>query len=148
LNSLFWGGLTIGRLVAIPLAMRFKPQVLLRFDFLGTFMCLVGMLIWTGPLSFTFIITAGLGFFIASIYPTTMSLAGQLMTINSRITGLFSIGSSLGMMIIPWIVGQLFDASGPQSLIIILIANAILAFAVLAVLGLRTTTKPSLKMSE
>jgi MFS transporter, FHS family, Na+ dependent glucose transporter 1 len=141
LNSIFWGGLTVGRIIAIPLAMRYKPQNLLRVDFLGAFICLVGMLIWPGPLNVIILASAGLGLFIASIYPTTMSMAGQLMPINGKITGYFSIGSSAGMMVVPWIVGQLFVSIGPQSFIFVLISNAVLAFLVLAMLGLRTARK-------
>lgn len=142
LTSLFWIGLTAGRVVAIPLAIRFKPQPLLWVDFVGAFASLFFMLIWPGSRTALIITTAGLGFFLASIYPTTMSMAGQMMAISGRITGFFSIGSSAGMMAIPWIVGQLFETAGPQSLSIVLLLNLVIAFGVLIALALRTAPRP------
>lgn len=34
-TSLFWGGITIGRLLAIPLAVRFSPNLLMRINLVG-----------------------------------------------------------------------------------------------------------------
>lgn len=141
LTSLFWIGLTVGRLVAIPLAIKFKPQPLLWVDFVGAFASLFFMLIWPESHTAVIITTAGLGFFLASIYPTTMSMAGQMMAISGRITGFFSIGSSAGMMAIPWIVGQLFETAGPQSMTIVLLANLVIAFGVLIVLAMWTAPR-------
>ena len=141
LNALFWGGLVVGRLVAIPLAMRLKSQTMLWLDFLGAFASLILMATWVGSLIPILTGTALLGFFIASIYPTTMSMAGRMMLINSKITGLFSIGSSLGMMLMPWLVGQLFVTVGPASLMVSLMVPAIIAMAILTILALRYSSK-------
>jgi FHS family Na+ dependent glucose MFS transporter 1 len=46
LNSLFWGGLALGRLGAVPLATRFKPHTLLYVDFLGCLVAALLMLTW------------------------------------------------------------------------------------------------------
>jgi FHS family Na+ dependent glucose MFS transporter 1 len=137
LNSLFWGGLTIGRLVAIPVALKLKPQVILRIDFTGAFLCMLVMLFWPQSLPAVMFTTGSLGFFLASIYPTTMSMSGQLMAISGKITGYFSIGSSIGMMVVPWLVGLLFELFGPKSLIVVLLFVMLLAFIVLAGLALK-----------
>ena len=141
LNALFWGGLVAGRLLAIPLAMRLKSQTMLWIDLLGALASLVLMSFSPKSLSSVLIGTALLGFFIASIYPTTMAMAGRLMAINSKITGMFSIGSSIGMMLMPWIVGQLFVSIGPASLMVSLMVPAVIAMAVLIVLALRYTAR-------
>lgn len=139
LTSLFWGALTLGRLAAIPLAMRFKPQHILRADFCGALLSLLAMLIWPRSLAAVMITSAGLGFALASIYPTTMSYAGQIMTLSGKITSYFSIGNGLLSMMIPWIIGQLFDTSGPESMTIILIIDLSLALVALALLSQRAT---------
>lgn len=135
LTSVFWGALTLGRLAAIPLAIRFKPQAILRADFLGALLSLFAMLIWPKSLTAVLITSAGLGFALASIYPTTMSLSGQIMPISGKVTGLFSIGNSVGSMLIPWIIGQFFERTGPQSMAIVLVIDMLLALAVLLALA-------------
>ena len=98
LTSVFWGALTLGRLVAIPLSMRLKPQHILRADFAGALVSLLAMLLWPRSLAAVIVTSAGLGFALASIYPTTMAFSGQNMVLSGRITGLFSIGNSAGAM--------------------------------------------------
>jgi MFS transporter, FHS family, Na+ dependent glucose transporter 1 len=137
LTSVFWGALTLGRLAAIPIATRFKPQAILRADFGGALLCLFVMLLWPRSLVAVAITTAGFGFALASIYPTTMSFSGQIMTISGKVTGLFSIGNSAGAMLIPWIIGQFFEWVGPQSMAAILLIDMALALMVLAELGRR-----------
>ncbi len=138
LTSAFWGALTLGRLAAIPLAVRFKPSTILRADFLGALISLLAMILWPHSLAAVIITSAGLGFALASIYPTTMSLSGQIMTISGKVTGLFSIGNSAGAMIIPWLIGQFFESTGPQSMALILLLDMLLALGVLAVLARET----------
>lgn len=142
LTSLFWGMLTVGRLVAIPLAVRFKPQTLLWADFAGALASLLAMLLWPNSLAAVIVTSAGLGFALASIYPTTMSLAGQIMPISGKVTGLFSLGNSAGSMLIPWIVGQFYEWNGPESMAVILLADMVLALFVLAALKRRTALQP------
>lgn len=134
LTSVYWGALTLGRLAAIPLAMRFSPRAILRADYLGALVSLLVMLIWPRSLVAVIVTSAGLGFSLASIYPTTMSLSGQLMTLSGRVTGLFSIGQSAGAMIIPWLIGQFFESAGPQILAVILLVDMVVALGVLAML--------------
>jgi FHS family Na+ dependent glucose MFS transporter 1 len=147
LTSIFWGALTVGRLVAIPIAMRFKPQAILWADFAGALLSLVAMFLWPQSLAAVIVTSAGFGFALASIYPTTMSLAGRLMPISGRVTGLFSIGNSAGMMLIPWIIGQFFEGA-PQSMTAILLIDMAVALAVLFVLSRVTAPNKVVKTAE
>ena len=137
LTSVFWGALTLGRLAAIPLALRFSPRAILRADYIGAFISLLAMLFFPRSLAAVVITSAGFGFALASIYPTTMTLSGQLMTMSGKVTGLFSIGQSFGAMLIPWLIGQFFETSGPQAMTVVLLVDMALALVVLAVLGSR-----------
>lgn len=141
LTSVFWGTLTIGRLVAIPLALRFRPQTILRADFLGALLSLLAMILWPKSLAAVAITSAGFGFALASIYPTTMSFSGEIMTISGKITGLFSIGNSAGSMLIPWIIGLLFEHSGPESMAVVLLVDMLLALGVLVLLSRKTAAQ-------
>ncbi len=138
LTSVFWGALTLGRLVAIPLSMRVRPQHILRADFAGALVSLLAMLLWPRSLAAVIVTSAGLGFALASIYPTTMAFSGQNMVLSGRITGLFSIGNSAGAMLVPWIIGQFFESAGPPVMTTVLVVDMLLALAVLLVLARRT----------
>ncbi len=138
LTSLFWGALTLGRLAAIPLAMRFKPQHLLRADCAGALLSLLAMLLWPRSLAAVIFTSAALGFALASIYPTSMSYSGEIMMLSGKITGLFAIGNSAGSMLIPWIIGQLFERAGPQSMTTVLVVDMLIALFVLLALANRT----------
>ena len=114
LTSAFWGALTLGRLVSIPIAARFRPSSILLGNILG---CLIGiaiillsrnapLLLWAGTFVF--------GFAMGPLFPTTISFASTRMTATGRVTAWFLVGASLGAMTLPWLIGQLFEPLGPQ----------------------------------
>ena len=79
--------------------------------------------------------SAGLGFFLATIFPTTMSLAGRTLPITGKVTSIFSVGSSLGALVIPWLVGQFFESVGPQVLTTLLLVDLGLTLGVYGLLS-------------
>lgn len=141
LTSLFWGTFTVGRLLAIPLARRLRPRTVLLSDLLlacaGLTLILVGgqaqIAVWTG----TFLVGLGL----ASVFPTVLTLAERRMTITGRVTSAFFVGANVGAMTLPWLIGQLFTAIGPQTTMMAILVDLLLALLILAVL-LRQTTAP------
>lgn len=136
LTSVFWGAFTAGRLLGIPLAARFPARTVLLADMLGSLVSLG--VIWLGSRSLIAvgIGTLGLGLSMASIFPTTLSLAGQHMTLTGRVTGLFFVGSSTGAMFQPWLIGQLFEPVGPRSAIVVIVIAELLATAVVGMMTL------------
>ena len=66
------------------------------------------MLIWPHSLAAVLVTSAGLGFALASIYPTTMSLSGQY-----------------------------FVSAGPQSMMVVLVGDYVIALVVLRLLARR-----------
>lgn len=127
LTSAFWGALTLGRLLAIPLAMRFKPSTLLWGDIIGSLICLgLILLLPHNPIA-VWIGSAGLGLALASWFPTTVSMAGRSMPVTGKITGWFSVGASLGALILPLLVGQFFESVGPQVLMWVLLIDILVA---------------------
>ena len=114
LTSAFWGALTLGRLVSIPIAARFRPASILLGNIVG---CLVGIAIvllsrnslpalWAGTFVF--------GFAMGPLFPTTISFASTRMATTGRVTAWFLVGGSLGFMTLPWLIGQWFEPFGPQ----------------------------------
>ena len=135
LTSAFWGALTAGRLLAIPLAVRFPSRYLLLADFLGCLASLGALLLWPHSLIVVWLGTCGLGLSMASIFPTTLSLAQGRMPISGAVTGWFFVGASAGGMTLPWLIGQLFETIGPRVTMAILFLDLLAAAGLLAVLA-------------
>ena len=128
LTAAFWGALTLGRLLSIPIATRYRPRTILLTDLLGCLASITIILIWPQSIIAIWISTLALGLFMASIFPTTLSLAERRMMITGRVTGLFFVGVGAGAMTIPWMVGQLFEGIGAQVLLVVLALDFLLAF--------------------
>lgn len=134
LTSAFWGSLTFGRLLSIPLAARFRPRSILLCDLLGCVASVGVILLWPGSLLLTLMGTIGLGLAMASIFPTTLTFAGRRMSITGRVTGWFIVGASAGSMSLPWLIGQLFERTGARITMILIISALIAALGVLLVM--------------
>lgn len=138
LTSAFWGALTIGRLISIPIAMRIRPARVLFVDLLGVILSAVvilfnrenAILLWAG--------TIGLGAFMASIFPTTINFAENRIALTGMVNRWFFIGASLGGMSIPWLVGQFFESRGPQIMLELIIFVFLLQIALLAIVQRET----------
>jgi FHS family Na+ dependent glucose MFS transporter 1 len=118
LTSAFWGALTVGRLLAIPIAARVRPVWMLLGDLVGAIVSVAAILAWPASQLALWIGALGLGLSLASIFPTLMSLAERRMAVTGRVTGWFLVGSSVGGMTLPWVIGQLFEPAGPRVAIV------------------------------
>jgi FHS family Na+ dependent glucose MFS transporter 1 len=118
LNSAFWGSLTLGRLSAIPLALRLRPRSILTIDLCGCLASVMVMLLWRESSAALWIGICGVGFSMASIFPTTISFAQNRMPLSGNLTGILFAGSSAGAMSMPWVVGQFFESVGPQMMLL------------------------------
>ena len=113
LTSAFWGALTVGRLISIPIAASVRPRIILFVDFIVAAISMVVLLtfpnstiaLWIGVITF--------GIAIASVFPTILSFAERRMIITGQITGLFFAGASLGGMTLPLLMGYLLENISP-----------------------------------
>ena len=132
LTSAFWGLFTIGRLLGVWISTRVNSKTILFLDLTGCIASLgliilgkeAAPLLWAGSI--------GLGFSMASIFPTVMMLAGESMRVSGTITGWFLVGAGAGGMLLPWLIGQAFTASGPYAMMTIILADLILNGLILA----------------
>ena len=115
INSAFWGGLVVGRLVAIPLAVRLSPRAMLQLDLLGAVLSLALLVMLPDSIPALWIGTIGFGFSIASMIASSFNLAERRMPITSQVSSAFLVGGSLGSMTLPWLVGQLLVPYGRLS---------------------------------
>lgn len=122
LNSVFLLVFTFGRLLAIPIAAKFRPRTILLCDFTGIFLSVVALLRWPSSVQVLWIAACTLGLAMASVFPTMLSFAERRMSLSGKLTGYLFSASSGGSMMLPFIVGQFFVSIGPQVLFYVVIA--------------------------
>jgi FHS family Na+ dependent glucose MFS transporter 1 len=136
LTAVFWGALTLGRLLSIPLAARATPRTILLWDMVLSIASIGIIALWSGSAMILWVGAVGAGLGMASIYPTMLSFAERRMTITGQITGLIFLGAGAGGMVVPWLIGQLFVRMGAWVTMYILLADLGLALILLAVLAI------------
>jgi FHS family Na+ dependent glucose MFS transporter 1 len=134
LNAAFWVAFTVSCLIATLLAMRFRPRYILFGDLLLCLVSLTIILVWPASPMALWVGTVGAGLAIASVFPTAVALAERRMPITSTVTSWFFVGAGAGGMLLPWLIGQLFGSIGPLVAMYGMLADVLLALAVLAVL--------------
>jgi FHS family Na+ dependent glucose MFS transporter 1 len=136
LTSAFWGALTAGRLLAIPISARVRPRLILLGDLIGALISLSLILLWPRSPAMLWIGALGMGLSLASIFPTMMSLAEREMHVTGQVTGWFLVGASAGSMSVPWLIGQLFEWQGPRVMVVAIGIDLLAAVLLWGVLGI------------
>lgn len=131
LVSVYWGMVTVGRLLGVPIAARFQPRTILWSALFGAFASLILMtiipsMLWVGVF--------GMGLFMSTVFPTMMAFAEKRMIITGKITSTFYIGAGIGAIVFPWLVGVSFDLIGVEALMgieILLFSGLLLIYRML-----------------
>jgi len=131
MNSLFWGALTLGRLLTIPLARKLAPSRILIGNFVLSVVFLGMILIWPINATVIWIASAGLGLALSSVFPTLLVLGESRMKITGSVTGLFFLGSSLGSTFLPMLLGQIFEYIGSYQIMVTLFGFSAVGLLVL-----------------
>ncbi len=128
LTSAFWGAFTAGRLLSIPLAARLHPRWMLAGDLLGALGSLAVVVLFPTSIVLLWGGTILLGFSLASIFPTILTVTERRMTLSGATTSWLFVGSSLGAMFWPWLMGQFFDWVHPRAVMAVVLVDLALAF--------------------
>jgi FHS family Na+ dependent glucose MFS transporter 1 len=143
INAVFWAALTVGRLISIPLAVKLKPQIILWVDFCGVIVSLLIIIFFSSTETLLWFGTIGTGLFMASIFPTLLNDAQSRMHMSGKVTSMFFIGSSLGSMAIPWLMGQLIIPFGATAAMIVVLCSILLATATYYILNIKQRASPT-----
>ncbi len=134
ITSAFWGALTIGRLLGVPISTRLQPKSILWIDLIGCLVSISLVVIFPGVVPAFWTGAILLGFFMASIFPTALTLAEKRLHISGRITSLFFVGASLGGMVLPWVIGQVFEPLGPSVAMWLIFGDILLSILLFALI--------------
>jgi fucose permease len=145
MTSLFWGSLTLGRLLSIPIAAKYKLSSVVFLDVAGVLVSVGLILLWPKSEAIIWVGTFGTGFAMASIFPTMLALAESRLHITGQVTSWFFVGGSSGSMALPWLIGQLFEPVGARVAMAAIFIAMSLALATL--ITLVTYSARTLKVS-
>ncbi len=134
LTSAYWGALTLGRLLSIPIATRFRPRSILWTDLIGSLMSVGLIILLPGNRWALWVGAFGLGLFLASVFPTVITWSERRMTLSGLATSMFLVGASVGAMFFPWLIGQLFDRLGPSVTMIVIFVDLLVCCLVFMLL--------------
>ncbi len=134
LTSAFWGALTVGRLLSIPIAAYWRPRTILFVDLLAAAVGMGVLLLWPMQPVALWIGVIGFGVSIASIFPTLLSFAERRMHITGRITGLFFTGASLGGMTLPVLMGYMLENIAPIAVIWFVLGCILIAIGLIGLI--------------
>ena len=131
INSIYWGALTLGRLITILLARKYSPAIILAGNFSLSVLFLGLILIWPSNVVMIWVVSTGLGLALSSVFPTLLALGETRMKITGSITGWFFFGSSLGGTLLPMLLGQVFEYIGSYQMMITLFVATFIGLLVL-----------------
>ena len=140
LTSGFWLTFTAGRLLSVPLATRFAPRQIITVALSGCVFFMGLVFVFADSAAVLWLAALGVGFCMAPVYPSGLTMAVQGFKLTARASSIILLGDSFGGMILPWLVGQVLDATGPRAMVYLVLGSVIcdlLAFAGL----LRTRSK-------
>ena len=127
MTSLYWGSLTLGRLVSVFVALKMKTSNILLVDLAGCILAVLLLLAFPTVSLVSWIATAILGFSVAAILPSSLTYAGENLDVTGRVMRWFIIGIGAGNMFFPWLIGQFFEKRGPVVLPLVNMAALVLA---------------------
>ena len=143
MTSAFWGAMTVGRLLAIPISARVSLGKILVIDVLGGISSAIVIILWSHSLTGIWVGTLGMGLSLASFFLGLLAFTGDHILITGRITGLFFTGAGVSGMTIPWLIGQLFESVGPEATMVTIMINLLIVLGLLIILIMMITKHSS-----
>lgn len=133
--AIFWAALTVGRVLAIPMAVYISTTGMMRMQLLlSTLGAILTLTIAKETFALACVASAVLGYALSSIFPLAMTLVLDYnRSMDGATTSMFVVGSTFGEGIIPVCIGLAMNAGGamilPYSVCAVTLVLLILYFA-------------------
>ncbi|XP_073904603.1 major facilitator superfamily domain-containing protein 4A isoform X3 [Castor canadensis] len=128
LPSLFWGFITLGRLISIPVSSRMRPATMVFINVVGVVVTFLLLLIFSYNVIFLFAGTASLGLFLSSTFPSMLAYTEDILQYKGCATTVLVTGAGIGEMVLQMLVGLIFQAQGSYSFLVCGVIFGCLAF--------------------
>ncbi|NXL18326.1 MFD4A protein, partial [Setophaga kirtlandii] len=150
LPSLFWGFITLGRLISIPVSYRMKPATMVFINVVGVLITFLLLLIFSSSVVFLFVGTASLGLFLSSTFPSMLAYTEDILQYKGCATTVLVTGAGIGEMVLQLLVGSIIHDRGSYSFLVCGMIFGCLAFTFYALLVFfhRMYPKPCPELDE
>jgi fucose permease len=112
-TATFWVGFSVGRVISIWVARRFSAGWMLVGSMTLALLSSVSLVLVNGGNIGLWIVTFLFGVSIAPQFASMISYAEAHFALSGAATSAFVGAAGLGGLVMPWTLGQLFDARGP-----------------------------------
>lgn len=129
-TSMFGFGFAFGRLLAIWTARHVTPGWTVAITTGLSVVASALFVIFDGPGPMLWVVTLLFGLSVAPQYASMLAFAEAHLALSGRNTSAIVAASGIGGLLMPFIVGQLFERVGPQSLPPTVLVLAVLTAAV------------------
>jgi fucose permease len=142
-TSVFWGGLTVGRGVAVIILRWLRDEQILPLSILvigfGTLLLL--LMGNSAPLSIVCAFVVGVG--CGPIFPTSLAITRKLFAAEyGMVSGILIGCGNIGAILLPWLQGQV--GAGQSGGMIVVLVSAAVMFGVLMIVRQRIALVPAL----
>ncbi|KAF6293259.1 major facilitator superfamily domain containing 4A [Rhinolophus ferrumequinum] len=105
LPSLFWGFITLGQLVSIPISSKVNPATMVFINVVGVVVTSLVLLAFPYNVIFLFVGTAILGLFLSSTFPSLLAYTEDILQYKGCATTVLVTGAGVGEMSLQMLVG-------------------------------------------
>jgi FHS family Na+ dependent glucose MFS transporter 1 len=125
LISLFWLAFTIGRLISIPVAVRFSSAHVLVAALIGCAGFLGLLVVFPTSPQIMWLSAAGSGLCMAPMWPSGYNLAVQSIHLTARLGAVIMLGDSIGGMVLPGLTGLFMERAGATAMTKLVLASMV-----------------------
>ncbi|XP_019608050.1 major facilitator superfamily domain-containing protein 4A isoform X2 [Rhinolophus sinicus] len=105
LPSLFWGFITLGQLVSIPISSKVNPATMVFINVVGVVVTYLVLLAFPYNVIFLFVGTASMGLFLSSAFPSLLAYTEDILQYKGCATTVLVTGAGVGEMSLQMLVG-------------------------------------------
>jgi len=129
ITSLFWLAITLGRLIAIPIASRVAPIHTIPWYLFSGLLSTGLILIFRDQTWPVWIGTAGIGLSLATLFPTTFNYIQRTHELSSSLSGVVWSAGSAGGILLPFLIGRVMQIFHPSAMMVLVLLTWVLALA-------------------
>ncbi|XP_030321522.1 major facilitator superfamily domain-containing protein 4A isoform X3 [Calypte anna] len=107
LPSLFWGFITLGRLISIPVSYRMKPATMVFINVVGVLVTFLLLLIFSHSVVF-----------LSSTFPSMLAYTEDILQYRGCATTVLVTGAGIGEMVLQLLVGSIIHDQGSYSFLV------------------------------
>ena len=133
--TVFWGGFAFGRLLAIWMARLTSPGRMVAASMSLSVIAAALFAVFPDGGPMLWVVTALFALSIAPQYASMMAFAESHLALSGKNTSAIVAASGVGALVMPWVLGQLFDAVGPEALPPVMVAMAVVTSVAALVAG-------------